>query len=162
MFNWLPCDNYNAQPSPHGTSLWTWWERAAARPQSLSITLQVREKYYGPHHAALRAHVTTVWQWGGHLRQAASRNLGMTATLIKRCQDPTGLLYNCSKYVSLIFRHVKKSLTQVGLILDICIVSIPVIVTSFAIWRKVFVHISLLPTCGAAKICWKMYISPTI
>ena len=35
------------------------------------------------------AHVTTVWQRGGHLCQAASRNLGMTATLIKRCQDPT-------------------------------------------------------------------------
>ena len=67
----------------------TWWERAAARPRSPSITLQVREKYYGPHHAALRAHDTTVWQRGGHLRQAASRNLGMTATLTKRCQDPT-------------------------------------------------------------------------
>ena len=67
----------------------TWWERAAARPRSPSITLQVREKYYGPHHAALCAHDTTVWQRGGHLRQAASRNLGMTATLTKRCQDPT-------------------------------------------------------------------------
>ena len=89
MFNWLTCDNNNAQPSAHGTSPWTWRERAAARPQSLSITLQVREKYQGPHHAALRAHVTTVWQRGGHPRQAASRNLGMTATLIKRCQDPT-------------------------------------------------------------------------
>ena len=70
----------------------TWWERAAARPRSPSITLQVREKYYGPHHAALRAHDTTVWQRGGHLRQAASRNLGMTATLTKRCQDPTDML----------------------------------------------------------------------
>ena len=75
----------------------TWWERAAVRPRSPGITLQVREKYYGLHHAALRAHDTTVWQRGGHLRQAASRNLGMTATLTKRCQDPTSTRSACLK-----------------------------------------------------------------
>ena len=42
-----------------------------------------------PHHTALCAHVTTVWKRGGHPRQPASRNLGISATLTKRCQDPT-------------------------------------------------------------------------
>ena len=42
-----------------------------------------------PHHTALCAHVTTVWKQGGHPRQPASRNLGIGATLTKRCQDLT-------------------------------------------------------------------------
>ena len=42
-----------------------------------------------PHHTALCAHVTTVWKRGGHPCQPASRNLGLSATLTKRCQDPT-------------------------------------------------------------------------
>ena len=42
-----------------------------------------------PHHTALCAHVTTVWKRGGHPCQPVSRNLGISATLTKRCQDPT-------------------------------------------------------------------------
>ena len=42
-------------------------------------------------HTALCAHVTTVCKRGGHPRLPASRNLGISATLIERCQDPTVL-----------------------------------------------------------------------